>query len=121
MADDRATILDMVLACRRIGRFIAGVDEAAFVGSEEKRWAVVSQLSIVGESVRRLSPTFREAHPQFAWRQIAGMRDRLIHGYDKIDWSVVWVTATQDVPKLMVELEPLLPPTDAGDSTTHGN
>jgi uncharacterized protein with HEPN domain len=110
MTDDHATVLDMVLACRRIAGFLGGVDEPTFLANEEKHWAVVSQLSILGESVRRLSAPFRDARPQVPWRQIAGMRDRLIHGYDKINWSLVWLTATQEVPKLLAELEPLVPP-----------
>src|SRR5690349_291197 len=110
MEGDLATVLDIVLAGRRIGRFLAGVDETAFLSTEEKHWAVVSQLVIIGEAVRRLSDDFRNARPTTPWRPIAGMRDRLIHGYDKINWSLVWVTATADVPRLLAELEPLLPP-----------
>jgi uncharacterized protein with HEPN domain len=110
MEGDLATVLDVVLAGRRIARFVADTDEQGFLADEEKHWAVVSQLSIIGEAVRRLSDDFRDARSSIPWRQIAGMRDRLVHGYDKINWSVVWVTATQDVPRLLAELEPLLPP-----------
>jgi uncharacterized protein with HEPN domain len=112
MEGDLATVLDIVLSARRIQRFIAGIDEAAFIINEEKRWAVVSQLSIIGEAVRRLSDGFRSARADIPWRQIAGMRDRLIHGYDKINWSLVWATATRDVPRLLTELEPLVPEQD---------
>ena len=108
MADDAATVVDLVLACRRIRRFIGDVDEPAFNADQEKRWAVVSQLLLIGEAVRRLSEHFRSGHPQIPWRQIAGMRDRLIHDYDKINWSLVWATATADVPSLLAELEPLV-------------
>jgi len=110
MADDVATLLDILIACGRVERFLAGADEGTFLASEEKRWAVVSQLSIIGEAVRRLSTEFRDAHPAIPWRSIAGMRDRLIHGYDKIQWSVVWTTATKDVPSLVAVLKPLAPP-----------
>jgi uncharacterized protein with HEPN domain len=88
MEGDLATVLDIVLASRRIQRFVAGTDETSFHAAEEKRWAVVSQLSIIGEAVRRLSDEFRDARQHIPWRQIAGMRDRLIHGYDKINWSL---------------------------------
>ena len=109
MDGDLATVLDIVLAGRRIARFIAGADETNFATMEEKRWAVVSQLTIIGEAVRRLSDGFLQARPGIAWRQIAGMRDRLVHGYDKINWSLVWLTAAEDVPRLIAELEPLVP------------
>jgi uncharacterized protein with HEPN domain len=119
MQDDLTTALDIVLAARRIVRFVSGADEAAFQQAEEKHWAVVSQLSIIGEAVRRLSADFRDARPAIPWKQIAGMRDRLVHSYDKINWSVVWITATQDIPKLLAELEPLVapPPGTAGVNT----
>jgi len=110
MEGDLATVLDIVLAGRRIGRFVANIDAASFLAAEEKHWAVVSQLMIIGEAVRRLSVEFCQTRPSVPWKQIAGMRDRLVHGYDKINWSLVWVTATEDVPRLLVELEPLLPP-----------
>jgi len=103
-------VLDIVLAARRIGRFIASIDEAAFQAHEEKRWAVVSQLTIIGEAARRLSDEFCEASPGIPWRQIAGMRDRMVHAYDKINWSLVWLTASAEVPDLLAELEPLIPP-----------
>jgi uncharacterized protein with HEPN domain len=78
-----ATVLDIVLACRRTARFVAGCDAATFLADEEKHWAVVSQLAIMGEAVRRLSTAFKDARPAIPWRPIAGMRDRLVHGYDK--------------------------------------
>jgi len=109
MPDDAATVLDMVLACRRIGRFIADADENSFLVDDEKHWAVVSQLLLIGEAVRRLSPEFCDRNPLIPWRQIAGMRNRLVHHYDKIDWPLVWTTACRDVPPLLADLEPLLP------------
>jgi uncharacterized protein with HEPN domain len=108
MPDDAATILDIVLACRRIVRFVTDTDEAAFFADDEKHWAVVSQLMLIGEAVRRLSPEFCAQHPSIPWHQIAGMRNRLIHHYDKIDWPLVWTTAELDVAKLLAELEPLI-------------
>jgi uncharacterized protein with HEPN domain len=50
---------------------------------------VVAQLLIIGEAVTRLSNEFRSSHPEIAWAKIAGMRNRLIHGYDKIRWDLV--------------------------------
>jgi uncharacterized protein with HEPN domain len=119
METDPGIVLDIVLASRRIARFVANADEAQFLADEEKHWAVVSQLSIIGEAVRRLSEGFRDSKPHIPWRQIAGMRDRLVHAYDKINWSIVWVTATAEVPRLLAELEPLIPPpVQSGGSTS---
>jgi len=105
MPDDIATALDIVLACRRLRRFVEGVDEATFKADEEKHWAVVSQLLIIGEAVSRLSQKFRADHAGIPWPQIAAMRNRLIHEYDKINWRLVWKTTTEDIPLLLAELE----------------
>lgn len=66
--------------------------------------AISFQISILGEAVKRLSGEFQSHHPEIAWRKIAGMRDRLIHGYDDIDIEELWNTALRDVPNLLVQL-----------------
>ncbi len=107
--DEAATALDIVLACRRVRRFLEDVDEPSFQADEEKRWAVVSQLLIIGEAARRLSHAFQREHPRIPWRQITAMRNRLIHEYDRINWRLVYRTAIQDVPILMDEMEAVVP------------
>jgi len=106
---DEATLLDIAQAARRIISFVQGVDEASFAANAEKHWAVVAQLLVIGEAITRLSYEFRSSHPEIEWAKIAGMRNRLIHGYDTIRWDVVWRTATEAVPQLLAQIEPLLP------------
>jgi uncharacterized protein with HEPN domain len=106
---DEATLLDIAQAARRITTFVRDVDEASFAADAEKHWAVVAQLLVIGEAVTRLSAEFRSSHPEIEWAKIAGMRNRLIHGYDKIRWDLVWRTATGAVPQLLEHIEPLLP------------
>jgi len=67
---------------------------------------------IMGEAVKRLSSDFRARHSEIPWGLIAGMRDKLIHGYDIVDLDEVWRTAVVDVPDLLSLLEPLLPKRD---------
>lgn len=106
---DDATLLDIAQAARRIAAFVEGVDEASFAANSEKRWAVVAQLLIIGEAVTRLSKEFTSAHPEIEWAKIVGMRNRLVHGYDKIRWELVWRTATESVPQLLSQVETFLP------------
>lgn len=106
---DEATLLDIAQAARRIISFVQGVDEASFAANAEKHWAVVAQLLVIGEAVTRLSPELGSSHPEIERAKIAGMRNRLIHGYDTIRWDVVWRTATEAVPQLLAQIEPLLP------------
>jgi len=72
--------------------------------------SVVHLLEIIGEASRGVSAEFRAAHPQVAWRKMAGMRDRLIHGYLDVNLDVVWETVTQDLPPLVAQLQSILTP-----------
>ena len=118
MSDDAVTVIDLVTACRRIARFVENLDDAQFLADEVRHWAVVSQLIIIGEAVGRLSQEFTAGRSHIPWRQIAGTRNRLIHEYDKINWSIVWTTASRDVPVLAAELEPLVPADSSEDDAT---
>jgi uncharacterized protein with HEPN domain len=59
-----------------------------------------------------VSPALRAAHPQIPWRDIIGMRHRLIHDYEEIDLDQVWTVATERLGELIARLEPLIPPED---------
>jgi uncharacterized protein with HEPN domain len=65
MPRDPATILDIVLACLRVEKFLLGSSESEFQIDDEKQWAVVSQLILIGEAVRRLSDEFRSTFLPF--------------------------------------------------------
>ncbi|GIW02836.1 MAG: hypothetical protein KatS3mg058_4239 [Roseiflexus sp.] len=68
---DDATLLDIAQAARRVIAFVEGVDEASFIANAEKHWAVVAQLLVIGEAVRRLSSEFTASHPEIEWSRIA--------------------------------------------------
>ena len=111
MRRDDATILDMVRACRLILDFTTGMDFAAFTADTRTQSAVLHQLMVLGEAVKRLSAEAREAHAEVPWNAVAGMRDKLIHAYDEVDLGQVWQTAQRDVPTLLRQLEEVLPGT----------
>jgi uncharacterized protein with HEPN domain len=94
-------------ACADIGEFVApGRQEVE--GSKLILNAVVRQLLVLGEAVKRISPETRALAPKVAWKQIAGMRDRLVHDYFDIVPKQVWNAAFNDVPVLRRELEVLM-------------
>jgi uncharacterized protein with HEPN domain len=65
------------------------------------------------EVVKRLSNDFRQLHPEIQWRQIAGMRDRLVHDYDEVNLDLVWQVVENFIPELLNYITSLLPtPTD---------
>jgi len=75
--------------------------------------ALVRLLEIIGEAARGVSTPTCESHPGIAWSQMAGMRDRLIHGYFDVNLDIVWQTVQQDLPPLLAQLEKILSPPPA--------
>jgi uncharacterized protein with HEPN domain len=86
----------------------AGVDESAFLADATLQRAFIRSLEVIGEATKRLPPDFRSAHPDVDWRGMAGMRDRLIHGYFGVDLELVWEVVRLRVPELGRVLRPLV-------------
>src|SRR3954471_15604003 len=86
-------------AITRIESYISvGRDE--FMRTSHWQDAVVRQLEIIGEATKRLSQALRDQHPQIPWRQVAGLRDVLIHDYATVDLPAVWEITQKDLPPL---------------------
>ena len=85
-----------------------GVTEAAFLGNNLIQDGVIRQLEIVGEAVRHISAEIRNQYPAVAWKEIAGMRDKLIHDYFGVDLEIVWQTAKGDLPPLKQQIQTIL-------------
>lgn len=113
MPRDDAVLLDIVHASRLILNFIKGMTKEDFLDETKTQSAVLHQLMIIGEAVKRLSGEFRSKHTEVPWTLIAGMRDNLIHAYDAVDLDEVWKTATCDVPDLLDKIEPLIAKKDS--------
>jgi uncharacterized protein with HEPN domain len=109
MLRDEANLLDILKAARLALEFKCDLDEAAFLKDLKTQSAILHQLLIVGEAVKRLSSEFRDQHSQVPWRLISGMRDHLIHGYDDVDLGEVWRTLIRDLPALISVIVPLAP------------
>jgi uncharacterized protein with HEPN domain len=88
-----------------IESFLRGVDEAQFYESRLIQSAVVREIEIIGEAVKRLSPQFRQAHPSIPWSRVAKMRDKLIHHYFGLDLPLVWETTQKSIPDLKTVLK----------------
>jgi uncharacterized protein with HEPN domain len=107
--DPRAAIFDMIQAVERAQRLSSGLSEAEFISNETVRWAIFSQIVILGEAASRLDRRFQNAHPDVPWASVIGMRHRLVHGYDSVDWGRVWKTLRNDLPLLLLQLKALTP------------
>ncbi|MBP7961933.1 MAG: DUF86 domain-containing protein [Caldilineaceae bacterium] len=85
-----------------------GLIEGRFLKDATRKRAFVRSLEIIGEATKNLSAEFREAHPDVDWRSMAGMRDRLIHGYMGVDYELVWDVVVNHIPDLHDEIQHIL-------------
>jgi uncharacterized protein with HEPN domain len=109
---DAATLLDLVNAARLVIHFVQGMDHEAFQADAKTQSATIHQLLVIGEATKRLSDNFKEGHPSIPWRDMARMRDKMIHHYEGVDLAEVWRASQTDIPVLVSMLEPLLPNRD---------
>ena len=107
---DQSLLLDMLLAVRDARSFVSGLSRDQFVSSRLHQSAVIRALEVIGEAAGKVSDATASAHVEIPWRDITGMRHRLIHGYADVDLDRVWLTVRDHLPPLAVVLERLLPP-----------
>jgi uncharacterized protein with HEPN domain len=102
----------IVEAINRVTKYLEDTrDFSDFQRDERTRDAVVRNLEIVGEAankIRTTAPEFLTSHPELPWIEMRGMRNKIIHNYFDIEWSVVWDTARDDLPELKRQVELLL-------------
>jgi uncharacterized protein with HEPN domain len=110
MPGDAALLLDMKLAAEEAIGFVDGLDLPGFVVSRLHQNAVIRSLEVIGEAAGKVSPTFRDSHPEIPWRDITAMRHRLIHGYADVRLVVVWEVVRDRLPDIVAALRPLVPP-----------
>ncbi len=96
-ADALRDILD---AISKAQKFVEGIDFDTFQTNDEKPFAVTRALEIIGEAVKQIPDSERELYPQIPWKAVAGMRDKLIHGYYVVSLTRVWETVQRDLPPL---------------------
>jgi len=70
--------------------------------------AFIRSLEIIGEAVKNLSGGFREKYPEIPWKEIAGMRDKLIHEYFGVNYEIIWKTIMKEVPELKIKIEEIM-------------
>jgi uncharacterized protein with HEPN domain len=83
---------------------VAGRPREVFEGDEQAFDAVLKNLEIIGEAAKRLPVSFKDGHPEIQWREIAGLRDIIVHEYFGLDLDIVWDVVSSRVPDLLVRI-----------------
>lgn len=107
---DAAYLWDMLQASREVESMIEDHDLIAFLDNIILVRALERGIEIIGEAARRISSSYMEQHPEIPWRQIIGQRNLLAHEYGQINHEMLYKTAVDDIPELILKIEKLLPP-----------
>jgi uncharacterized protein with HEPN domain len=99
---------DIIEACAKVRRYIAGMTYEAFLADERTRDAVMRNIEIVGEAAKGIPDEVAFTVPEIPWRNVRGMRDVLAHGYFGASNEIVWATATTRMDEIEAAARKLL-------------
>lgn len=110
MPKSDSTLLNHILdECNFISSILErGMDEEIFLRDEILKRAFVRSIEIIGEAAKNVSDEIKDAHTSIEWKNIAGMRNRLIHEYFGINYLIVWDVAVNKIPELKHAIEEIL-------------
>ena len=100
--------MDIKEAAERITGYIAEMSYEEFLADFRTQDAVVRNLEIIGEAVKHITKGLKKERNEIEWKEIAGMRDRIIHHYFGIQWEIVWSVIKDKIPQLKAKIEEIL-------------
>ena len=101
-------IKDIIDSINDVELFINGFDFDGFCQDRKTVYAVIRAIEIMGEAVKNITTKIRDENPLIPWKQIAGMRDKLIHAYFGVDSIILWKTAKEELPQLKILFKKIL-------------
>ncbi|MBD2305000.1 DUF86 domain-containing protein [Chroococcidiopsis sp. FACHB-1243] len=110
MQRDLQFLLDMLQSAELIMTYTSQCSKDEFVKNVQLQDAVIRRLLVIAEAARRVSQATRQTLPSVSWQEINGMRNRLVHKYDAIDFNIVWDVVQNEIPVLIEELKTQIPP-----------
>jgi uncharacterized protein with HEPN domain len=99
---------DIIQACGKVRRFVAGMTYQSFAGDERTQDAVMRNIEIIGEAAKNIPDDVATGAPEIEWRNVRGMRDILAHGYFSTSLKIVWTTATTRMDEIEAAVRKLL-------------
>ncbi len=93
---------------RTVKQFMVGHTKSDLLTNTMLAYAVVRAIEVIGEAAARVTEETREAHPQIMWKNIIGMRNRIVHNYNNVNLEIVWQVASQNLPELEQQLTTIL-------------
>lgn len=114
MRDPRLYLKDILAAMDTIEEFVEGVDFETFRNHDMMCSAVIRKFEIIGEAAKNIPEEIKEKYPAIPWKDMSGMRDRLIHFYFGIKYELVWETIKKEIPKVKPPLKKIIDDLGAG-------
>ena len=91
---------DIMTMMEMIESFTAGMTKEDFIEDYKAHYAVIRAMEVMGEAAKNVPPEIRQKHPEIPWKKMAGLRDKVIHGYFGVDLFIIWESATRLIPRL---------------------
>lgn len=101
-------VRDIAEMISKVQNFVEGVAYQDFVENDEKVFAVIRALEVIGEAAKQIPDSIQDHYAEIPWRAVAGMRDKLIHEYFGVNLSMVWRTVQEDLPPLQAVVMQIL-------------
>lgn len=105
MDKDKAYILHILDEIKNIKQFLLGIDFDMLINDTKTAKAIERSLEIIGEAAKNLSEEFKEKTKEIPWREVMGLRDKIIHHYFDVDYKTIWDIVQNDLPELEKILE----------------
>jgi len=115
--DPKVTLRQITDYARRAQQLCAQNELPQILTDWQKRFAFERIMEVLGEAVKRLPPELCQRYPSVPWKLIAGMRDRVSHGYDALDYATLWDAVHEDIPGLLATVEQMLKDLEKGVSS----